>query len=178
MEYNSIKSAITRVRKETAMLISNRSHPMVWDIIEMESVSKFVYETILEKNNNQTVWKWSASDPDCVSKHFINARKVTNITKYRSFQYRLLHKAIVTNVHLYKWKLRSSPECEFCELFNKTLEHLFFQCEKVQNLWKEVEKFAKELCPDSVCDFTLEKTIFGTSLMCLSNPFLFFARPH
>ena len=34
---------------------------------------------------------------------FADIYRVTNITKYRSFQYRLLHRAIITNSHLYRW---------------------------------------------------------------------------
>ena len=40
--------------------------------------------------------------------------KVTNVTKYRSFQYRLLQRGLVTNIQLYKWDIVEDNLCTFC----------------------------------------------------------------
>ena len=39
---------------------------------------------------------------------------LTNVAKYRSFQYRLLQRSLVTNVLLYKWGIKVSDSCSFC----------------------------------------------------------------
>ena len=63
---------------------------------------------------------------------FSEMRKITNSSKLRSFQFRLLHLSIVTNVQLKKWKILDSDICTFCKNYSETLEHLFFHCENAQ----------------------------------------------
>ena len=66
---------------------------------------------------------------------------MTNVAKYCSFQYRLLHYAIVTNVNLQQWGLKESNLCYFCGTHPEMIEHLLFRCEKVQAFWQEVFKW-------------------------------------
>ena len=68
---------------------------------------------------------------------------VTNIAKYRSFQYRLLTRAIITNVHLKHWGLTESNACYFCGEQKETYLHLFVTVRKwnqfgldLNPLWK------------------------------------------
>ena len=56
---------------------------------------------------------------------------VTNITKFRSFQYRLLQRGLVTNLQLAKWGIVSSELCSFCHQSVETLVHLFCDCFEV-----------------------------------------------
>ena len=70
--------------------------------------------------------------------------KVTNIPKYRSFQYRLLQRGLVTNIQLHKWGMRDTDLCTFCEQDKETLIHLFFYCTQVQQLWQDVLEYLQE----------------------------------
>ena len=45
--------------------------------------------------------------------------RVTNVAKYRSFQYRLLQRGLVTNILLEKWGIVSSSMCSFCRKMPK-----------------------------------------------------------
>ena len=65
----------------------------------------------------------------------------TNITKYRSFQFRLMHHAIITNIQLEKWKLKESRMCSFCAREPETYLHLFIWCPKVARIWLQLEQF-------------------------------------
>ena len=58
----------------------------------------------------------------------------TNVPKFRSFQYRLLHRAVITNIHLHRWGKISSDSCSFCNIHHETYEHLFHLCPKIQPL--------------------------------------------
>ena len=69
--------------------------------------------------------------------------KVTNITKYRSFQYRLLQRGLVTNIQMKKWGMITSDLCSFCQDHPETLVHLFFECPKIQSLWQEVLDYCR-----------------------------------
>ena len=40
-----------------------------------------------------------------------------------------------TNNLLYKMKTICSPTCNFCNLETETIEHLFFDCTHVKDIW-------------------------------------------
>ena len=71
--------------------------------------------------------------------------KITNCTKLRDFQYRHLILSIYGNVILNQWKVFQTEQCEFCEE-QQNLKHLFWECEKVQELlvWLN-DLFSKDL---------------------------------
>ena len=60
---------------------------------------------------------------------------VTNVPKYRSFQYRLLNRAIITNAHLYRWGKIVDNKCSFCGQDKETYSHIFVMCDEVKKLW-------------------------------------------
>ena len=67
---------------------------------------------------------------------FGNLYKCTNNAKLRSFQYRLLHSAVITNVQLKKWKIKQSSNCSLCNSVEETIIHLMFQCPVVLAIWR------------------------------------------
>ena len=69
---------------------------------------------------------------------------VTNVPKLRSFQFRIMQRSIVTNVLLYKWGLKDSPECAFCECEEETTIHLFARCLRVQVIWQKLADLCEE----------------------------------
>ena len=68
----------------------------------------------------------------------------TNVAKYRSFQYRMLQRALITNVQLEKWGIKPSSLCTFCKKEDESIVHLFFQCEYVQTLWSRVFEWIED----------------------------------
>ena len=76
-----------------------------------------------------------------VSEQFQRLYKLTTITKFQDFHYRLLHNVIFTNNRLYYWKIVESKKCEYCVEESQTPMHLLFQCPQAQTLWKQFKKF-------------------------------------
>lgn len=74
---------------------------------------------------------------------FSNVYKITVSTKLRYFQYRLICKALTTNVRASKWDPNVSPDCTFCQIKNETVYHLFIECPMVQKLWTALAKWFK-----------------------------------
>ena len=74
-----------------------------------------------------------------LKKAIADINKITNFKKLRSFQYRLLCKAIITNMHLMHYKIRLDNRCTFCDIEKQTLSHLFLRCQVVK-------KFLSEIC--------------------------------
>ena len=72
--------------------------------------------------------------------HFKNIYKVTNVTKYRDFQYRLLHNKIFCNNILIHWKKVDSAVCNLCTKEKQDILHLIVHCTRVQPLWKWLQK--------------------------------------
>ena len=64
--------------------------------------------------------------------------KVTNVPKYRSFQYRLLQRALVTNINLFTWGMIPNDLCTFCSDSRETITHLLWDCIVIKQLWKDV----------------------------------------
>ena len=82
--------------------------------------------------------------------------RITNITKLRSFQYRLLQRGLVTNTSLCKWGIKPSELCSFCKQEKETLSHLFYYCTKVQDIWARITLFLKqEYCIDTAIRNTI-----------------------
>lgn len=75
---------------------------------------------------------------------------VTNSSKLRSFQFRLLNHAIITNVQLKKWGILNSDLCTFCDRDKETIVHLFWECVKVKPIWEKIIQWVHEMNPDIV----------------------------
>ena len=79
---------------------------------------------------------------------FMDIYRITNVTKYRSFQYRLLQRGLVTNIQLEKWNIVSSAMCTFCRCELETVPHLLWFCPQVQHLWFAVLRYMRQYCWD------------------------------
>ena len=77
----------------------------------------------------------------------IRIKKVTLSTKLRSFQYRLINFALITNVQLSDWKIVAVNTCTFCSKYPEHYLHLFCHCTHVVNkIWKSLRKWLKYFC--------------------------------
>ena len=65
-----------------------------------------------------------------------------------SFQYEILNNVLYLNKKLFTFWKSNSPLCPFCKISDKTVLHLLYECDIVQNLWNERYLFFKN-------DFTL-----------------------
>ena len=55
--------------------------------------------------------------------------------KIKDLQYKIIMRFTPTNNLLYKIKKIGSPTCNFCNLETETIEHLFFDCTHVKDIW-------------------------------------------
>ena len=119
--------------------ILNTTKPVKYVCDLLNQSNKQALNYALEKINK----KISVTQEE-MRKAFQNIKKLTNITKYRDFQYRLLSNAIFTNDRLYYWKKVDTKKCEFCECEVQTIQHLMWECRVTQIIWKSLEKHATE----------------------------------
>ena len=64
--------------------------------------------------------------------------KVTMENKSRSFQFKIMHNIIPTNLSLHKMNIKESPHCEHCLFQIETLVHMLLECSVVEPFWKDV----------------------------------------
>ena len=92
---------------------------------------------------------------------FSNITRVTNCIKYRDFQYRLLNRAIITNIHLVHWKMRANNLCTFCNMYKESYAHLFVKCSEIQPIWKAAEQIVT-LYTNKPCVWNVRNIICNT----------------
>ena len=74
---------------------------------------------------------------------YINS--ITLSTKLRYYQYRLLNKKLVLNIHHAKWDHEVSQMCTFCKERPETTINLLFECNQVRWIWLNLEKWCKQI---------------------------------
>ena len=62
-------------------------------------------------------------------------RTATLEIKIRIFQYKLLNNVLCLNKKLFQFGIISQSKCSFCELYDETPQHIFYECTYAQNLW-------------------------------------------
>ena len=117
------------------------------------SLSRMAYDQqrddILLVHNKFIKWKmelgeqYDSSLMDFGRQH-LDIYRTTNVPKLRSFQYRIIQRALVTNVLLHKWEITDTAMCSFCDQYEETVLHLFTQCQVVMKVWEGIKKFVYE----------------------------------
>ena len=109
-------------------------------------IYRFIADDAMIIHNKYIKWRLETKGNFCETLiDFALAHKhiyaLTNVPKYRSFQYRLLQRGLVTNVQLYKWKIIESDACYFCKQSSEDLSHLMYFCPIVQELWAQMHQY-------------------------------------
>ena len=65
--------------------------------------------------------------------------------KLRYLQYRILNKALTTNVVRNRWNNQVSALCTFCKEIPEMIIHIMCTCPKIQSLWKLLQRTCKYL---------------------------------
>ena len=73
-------------------------------------------------------------DLEHFSKCFVNLYKITNVTKLRDFQFRLLHKRIPSKKELCHWGIKQTNNCDYCDGL-EDIKHLLYECPYIEEIW-------------------------------------------
>ena len=147
LQYYGLLSAIPAEWKSEVNLrdASNGYNYKVDQWGECSKVASIMYR-ILNKNENMVkpvLKKWNmVLGVECTLVEFLGIIQrlyyLTISTKLRSFQYRFLFHAVITNKHLKHYGIKEHDLCSFCELYPESIKHLFYDCSEVQELWKHL----------------------------------------
>ena len=67
--------------------------------------------------------------------------KCTKVTKLITFQFKLLHRRLVTNSFLKKIGVKENDLCTFCKTETESLIHLFWSCGVTSIFWQEFKQW-------------------------------------
>ena len=147
LSYKAIKEAIPKEWKR--IVISQiDTHPgeNIKSILDSTKPTGKIYRLLIDTDKAiiSSAQKWQKLIGDnfdfAVHKEaFNNLYKITNITKLRAFQFRLLHNKVFCNNVLYHWKIKDTKMCDYCKEI-QDITHLLYKCEGTKRIWKEIYK--------------------------------------
>ena len=137
--HNAIKCAKTCSQETDNQKVLDKLVPS--NIVNNPRISNTLYKRYQADPNllDSYVRRWQNSDfPNLDHSEILliirSINKITNVPKFRSFQYRFALGLIITNVELKKFKIKSFNICTFCQIKTETLRYLFYLCPKIQPL--------------------------------------------
>ena len=158
LRYNSLKVSIPNWMKEyfleTPKEVYLPSPPHNFDAYKYSAhlaarIYRYLGDDVLLIHNKYIKWRDELGESLCEglgqfgTKH-AEIYRVTNMSKLRSFQYRLLQRGLVTNIHLHQWGVIPDNLCSYCKEQPETLTHLFADCKESLKLWRNLEKHIQE----------------------------------
>ena len=133
-------------------------------IASCKKPSKWAYEKLkVPKSYQQELMeKWNKKELFSINLEIIDMSLKSvwkiKIAKYVSFQYRMIHCAILLNDRLYHLSIMPSQTCINCSNAKETYKHFFFICPAAKDiLLKILHKFNVEMNTVNFCD-----VIFGS----------------
>ena len=126
-----------------------------------------MYNTLVELETTPITMAWKHFQKHNISNLSIEEYQaafksiyyVSNVTKYRDFQYRLLVNAIFTND-----KKAETQGCEYCNCIKQTLKHLLYEYPQAKAIWAEFTTFVQECMYEVQLPKIEAKHIFLNSL--------------
>ena len=119
-------------------------------VCNSEKPANVIYKSLISRGEplNKYKARWEEKydiilDDEEYLQSFQQLYKLTNITKYRDFQYRLLLGKIPTNKDLKHWKLSNNDTCTFCNENEESIMHLLHSCQFSMRVLKFVLRLIK-----------------------------------
>ena len=147
-------SLISMIKSKNVTNITNaeyRSH-LINTILNSKSLSKEIYNKLsplenLEVDSIKGISKWKSDMETDInfSDVFCNLYLVTNDSKLKNFQYKLLHRTLPTNTFLVKIGIKNSDLCNFCKNDTDSILHYIWLCPVVKLFWNRVKTWLEEI---------------------------------
>lgn len=157
------KNTLTNVHVEEDD-ISNVQHLMKLGKICKSTYPKFLDFAIDTECKLKSLARWEeilqCSTEDKVTSIFKNIYSSTKDRKLQSCQFHIIHRSLVTNTDLYKWKLKDTAYCTFCHNELETLQHLLLDCNLIKQFWNQVQVWVSNESGIYI-DVGKEEIIFG-----------------
>ena len=152
LEYVSLCKAIPKrwIALLKASITPHEVKESLYDkLAGMNKTTRFMYTEIIDRkfSDSTTYMKFCKIlyiTKEEYSATFSRIFTLTNVTKYRDFQYRLLSGAIHANDRLFHWKKVLTQRCDWCHHEKQTTLHMLLECPTVQRIWIECKTFVTQ----------------------------------
>ena len=147
---NEWKQKIKQYRPNLEFEIRNSN---LQQAISQPKISKFIYIKLVNNKikfePTNLVAKWSADlattlSVDHIHEAFQLIKTSTLSPKHRDFQFRLIHRVLVTNRSLKLWKIKDSENCTLCNVESETICHLLWDCTHSKLIWNMLFNWINE----------------------------------
>jgi hypothetical protein len=109
-------------------------------------------------------WKSDMERDINFSDVFCNIYLVTNNSKLKNIQYKLLHRALPTNTFLVNIGIKNSDLCNFCKNASDSILHHIWLCPVVKLFWNRIKTWLEEIFDISI-DLNMANIVFITMSM-------------
>ena len=148
LQYNGLLRAISQAKtgEHENVLTKNTEKTIIQRFLNHKNRTSSLYRNLKQDEKLlQERWiRWSNVNVnvtyDDLVKLVANITKTTICVKLRSFQYRILTRALTTNIQLYYYKIKDSKMCSFCKTHDESMKHLFFECTKIKPIIQILEE--------------------------------------
>ena len=117
------------------------------DVLKMPKICKGTYwifiNSLVTKRNIKQKWPSVLNEnitADSIHKSFEQNFESCLDSKLKSFQFKILHRSLTTNIFLNKCNIKQDDKCTFCQNEPESIEYLFWDCNFVQKFWKNVSE--------------------------------------
>ena len=101
---------------------------------------------------------------------FLNVNHMIKETYIQTFQYKILHRLTNCNYNLFKWKLKDSPYCNYCNIHIDTIEHHFYLFALCKHSWEQLGNYlTRTFKIENSLDLTICEVIFSIGLKKTNN---------
>ena len=133
----------------------------------LNSKTRDIYDKLISQNicklTNKAMNKYSTMyelKQEDWQEIYTTYRLCTNDNQIKELQYKILHRYIPTNKLLFQMGKVASNKCTFCELYDETIEHVFFHCHCIRDLWFHIEhKF--QIAENLTISFSVADVLLG-----------------
>ena len=114
-------------------------------------VRKQFYKIPTARSTWQKTYKDLSPMSELWNKLYTTAFRCTRETKLQSLQFKIYHRIVPCRLYLYKRKGIDSPGCLYCGK-EDDIRHFFLLCPDVNDFWKSVKRWLKQVLAISIDD--------------------------
>ena len=150
LKYHTLINSIPKLWKDKlkteTINANNNTNYLINQILKEKGRSNLLYtKQVVRKFSKVEVksqQKWESQFGEINwKKTYLNAINFTIDTKLRYFQYKYIMCILPSNSFLLKSNIVNSSLCDFCNMHEETIIHLFWTCQISRDFWSRVEMF-------------------------------------
>ena len=115
--------------------------PFITNMMQRKDILKYIYKYFIEKDEKENFvkgivkWQHKLDTELDGSMLFNDIYRITNDTKLRNFQFKLLHHILPNNKLLHKMGIQNSALCNFCNQEEDSILHYLWGCPVAKRFW-------------------------------------------